>query len=164
MTSSTTASNLGSDFDDFLFAPIGEDGNGMRISVLSALARHDVDPWDEAAELALLPREIGTQRLALLIATLPEAPSPHRDAGVIAVRLMALLPSSARPYVASDEMVFGVRAVTSDRPIKYMIFIVFMLVAQWFMTGDQHEAKVNDSLASASSMAPRPEVPPDCGQ
>jgi len=42
----------GSEFNDFLFAPIGEDKNGMLVSVLSGLARSDVDPWQEAAKLA----------------------------------------------------------------------------------------------------------------
>ena len=45
----------GAEFNDFLFAPIGEDGNGMLVSVLSGLARLDVDPWQEAAKLAQLP-------------------------------------------------------------------------------------------------------------
>ena len=68
MTHSASVSHLGSEFDDFLFAPIGEDRNGMLLSVLSALARLDVDPWQEAAQLAGLPGETATQRLASLIA------------------------------------------------------------------------------------------------
>jgi hypothetical protein len=43
-------SPLGSEFDDFLYASIGEDSNGVLLSVLSALARLDVDPWEEAAK------------------------------------------------------------------------------------------------------------------
>jgi hypothetical protein len=38
-------------YNDFLFAPIGEQANGMQLSVLSALARMNVDPWEEAARL-----------------------------------------------------------------------------------------------------------------
>jgi hypothetical protein len=40
--------NPGSEYDDFLFASMGEDRNGLPLSVLSALARLDVDPWEEA--------------------------------------------------------------------------------------------------------------------
>jgi hypothetical protein len=36
---SASAPLLGPEFDDFLFAPIGEERTGMRLSVLSALAR-----------------------------------------------------------------------------------------------------------------------------
>jgi hypothetical protein len=43
MSGSVRMSPLGSEFDSFLYAPIGEDGNGMPLSVLSALARLDVD-------------------------------------------------------------------------------------------------------------------------
>jgi len=37
----------------------------MLVSVLSGLARSDVDPWQEAATLAELPGETATQRLAI---------------------------------------------------------------------------------------------------
>jgi hypothetical protein len=77
MTRSTSISPLGHEFNEFLFAPIGEEKNGMLLSVLSALARLDVDPWREAAELAQLPRQTATQRLASLIAALPDGPSAH---------------------------------------------------------------------------------------
>jgi len=38
MTRAVSVSLLGSEFDDFLYAPVGEDGNEMRLSVLSAIA------------------------------------------------------------------------------------------------------------------------------
>jgi len=59
-----SVSLLNPEFDDFLFASIGEDRNGMLLSVLSAMARLDVDPWQEAAKLAGLPGQAATQRLA----------------------------------------------------------------------------------------------------
>lgn len=40
-----------SEFNAFVFAPIGEERNGMLLSVMSALARRDIDPWQEAARL-----------------------------------------------------------------------------------------------------------------
>ena len=52
---SVTVTQLSSEFNDFLFAPIAEDRHGMPLSVLSALARQNVDPWQEAANLASLP-------------------------------------------------------------------------------------------------------------
>ena len=48
MTSAVSAFGRKSEFDSFLCAPIGEERNGMLLSVLSALARLDVDPWQEA--------------------------------------------------------------------------------------------------------------------
>jgi hypothetical protein len=49
MTRSSSAFRLGSEFDDFLFAPIGgQDRDGLMVSVLSALARVNFDPWQES--------------------------------------------------------------------------------------------------------------------
>ena len=36
-------------YNDFLFATVCEEANGMQLSVLSALARLNLDPWEEAA-------------------------------------------------------------------------------------------------------------------
>jgi hypothetical protein len=44
MRHSASISQLGSKFDAFLFAPVGNDKNEMVLSVLSALARLNVDP------------------------------------------------------------------------------------------------------------------------
>ena len=44
MKNSATVLSAKSEFDAFLFAHIGEEKNGMLLSVLSALARLDLDP------------------------------------------------------------------------------------------------------------------------
>jgi hypothetical protein len=64
----------------------------MRLSVLSALARLEVDPWQEVTKLAGLPGATATERSASLIALLPNEPSMHRDPDTIAARLVPLLP------------------------------------------------------------------------
>jgi len=64
------------EFDNFLFAPIGEESNGMLLSVLSAMAPLDIDPWQEAAKLSGLPEGAATRRLASLIAALPDEARP----------------------------------------------------------------------------------------
>ena len=51
MTLSARFSLLHSDLNDFLFAAVGDEPNGMPLSVISALTRLGVDPWDEAARL-----------------------------------------------------------------------------------------------------------------
>jgi hypothetical protein len=81
-----------SEFDDFLYAPIVVESNGMLLSVLSALARLNVDPWEEAARLARLPCEVATRTLMKLIAALPNGLSEGLDAGALARELVALLP------------------------------------------------------------------------
>jgi len=75
MTHAALSPLIGPEFDQFLGASIGEDRNGTRLSVLSALARLDVDPWKEATSLARMPREAAAVRLTELIEALPFAPT-----------------------------------------------------------------------------------------
>src|SRR5208282_850090 len=56
MANKRSTSNVTSRYDDFLFAPICDEPRGTPLSVLSALARMNVDPWEEAARLATLPK------------------------------------------------------------------------------------------------------------
>ena len=65
------------EFDEFLCASIVEEKNGMGLSVMSAFARRNVDPWHEAARLSQLPRDVGTRELCAMIAELPHG-SPSR--------------------------------------------------------------------------------------
>jgi hypothetical protein len=88
------------ELDDFLYAPIGMEQNGMQLSVLSALAQLGLDPWKEAAELSRLSMDGATQRLAVLIVRLPGGRWTLGEAGEIAQRLIDLLPSHSSPDAA----------------------------------------------------------------
>ncbi|TDU26803.1 hypothetical protein DFR24_3834 [Panacagrimonas perspica] len=90
-------------FDSFLQASVDEDREDRLLSVLSALARLDLDPWKEAAELAALPTAAAIERLTGLIASLPDASATPRDAAGIAARLVTRLPSSQRAPIDSEE-------------------------------------------------------------
>jgi hypothetical protein len=83
---------LQSDLNDFLFASVGAGENGMPVSVLSALTRLGVDPWEEAARLAALPRARAAAALARLIAQLPFWDSAPSDRAQVTTRLVELLP------------------------------------------------------------------------
>jgi hypothetical protein len=60
------------EFDAFLFASVGEEVDGMPLSVLSVLSRLGVDPRDEAARLAHLTKEAAADQLARMIAGLSD--------------------------------------------------------------------------------------------
>ena len=75
---------LNRDFDEFLFSPVGTDISGMPLTVISVLARLDLDPWAEAAALVRLPFEPATQRLAAHIAVLPAGGSREEELPVTA--------------------------------------------------------------------------------
>lgn len=89
-----------SELNEFLFAPIGEERNGMTLSVFSGLARLGVDPWAEAARLANLPNLAATEALARTIARMSGGSWQPLEAPRIAARLIGLLPKhgvAARP-------------------------------------------------------------------
>ena len=84
-----------SQFNEFLFALIGQERNGMPLSVISALARLEVDPWQEAARLADLPRELAAAALDRLIRRLPAGGWDQAETPAIVARLIELLPRRA---------------------------------------------------------------------
>ena len=131
------ASYLGPEFNEFLFAPIGEDKNGMLISVVSALARLDIDPWQEAANLARLPGEIAAEQLASLIAVLPDGVTAHLDTGAIAARLVSLLPRRSSSNVLSHEIAPSAGAVTTHHALIFGIFLIIVIAlgAHFIMAG-----------------------------
>lgn len=91
-----------SEFNEFLFALIGTEGNGMALSVVSALARLEMDPWQEAARLSALPRELAAPALDRLIRRLPPGTWSQTDTSMIAARLVELLPRRATGGLAEE--------------------------------------------------------------
>jgi hypothetical protein len=89
---------LRSEFGDFLYAAIDVD-DAKPLTLLSAFTRAGMDPWREAATLCTLPPETARQRLAVLIAALPEHTRSMDEALSIAGRLIASLPP--RPSLAA---------------------------------------------------------------
>lgn len=92
----TDLPRLESQYDAFLFATICETDE-MTLSVLSVLARHDVDPWQEAARLAQLSRDQAVNSLASRIWKSNSERWSASEANVLAARLIELLPSHGRP-------------------------------------------------------------------
>ncbi len=75
-------------YNDFLFGSLGPGEGGTEITVLSALSRLGIDPWQEAERLAALPREAAAQALADTIARLPAgafAASPEAGRDRVAI-------------------------------------------------------------------------------
>jgi hypothetical protein len=92
---------LHSDLNDFLFASVGDEQNGMPLSVISALTRLGLEPWEEAARLAALPKALAVEALAPMIARLSLAWQQRSENLAIAQRLVGLLPM--RGQVAGRE-------------------------------------------------------------
>ena len=96
MTHAAPAPLIGREFDSFLFASIGDDRHGQPLSVLSALARSDVDPWEEAGALARMSRKKAKARLTAMIVALQDEPIAALPLDAIASDLVALLAERER--------------------------------------------------------------------
>ena len=129
MTHAALSPLIGSEFDEFLGASIGEDRNGTGLSVLSALARLDVDPWKEATSLARMPSTAAVIRLTELIDALPHEPAIAIPSKMSAADLVALLPKGKTPNVRPSDSIF---AATGLRETQVLIalsaFAVMMLI------------------------------------
>lgn len=88
------------DLEGFLFAQVGDEVDGMPLSMISALTRLGLDPWEEAARLCSFSEREAVEQLARLIGDLPGHAHRLRDARQIAVVLVALLPRRPRPAPA----------------------------------------------------------------
>jgi hypothetical protein len=154
-------SGASSDFDDFLYAPIREERSGTPLSVVSALARLDVDPWEEAARLAAMSGEAATQRLSQLIASLPAQPPIEPECRSIAARLIALLPQqTVIPATLPKDTARIETAPKSSAltyAVYYVIFMLFILMSQWLV--ESRHPPVPGEVSMPSSITP-PAAPP----
>ena len=149
---------LKSEFNDFLFAPIGEEKNGAVLTVLSALARLGVDPWQESARLAQLSTDKATQRLTAIISGLPKGQWTESDAETIAARLVGLLPTkyASRPP-SLDPASRKPRAPTG---LMALLLVAAMGGLMFFaVTNFMRPAAIGNSDRSAASIANSPHVP-----
>ncbi len=127
---------LGTEFNEFLFAPIGADASGTYLTVVSAFARLDLDPWAEAASLARLPGSIATQKLAELVSRFPEIPPARVEAVQIAARLTALLPGRILSKVPGPKLSIGKSypAAHALMAPRFLLFLMFLTLGVTLVT------------------------------
>ena len=135
---------LESQYDAFLFASLCETDE-MTLSVLSVLARQDVDPWHEAARLTQLSRDQAIDSLASNIwQSNSERWSPS-EASILAVRLIELLPSHSR--LRSSPL------STDDGNGRLTFWVVAgMLFMSIAISGNSTQKSTKDSSASSHSV------------
>jgi hypothetical protein len=107
MALSARFSLLHSDLNDFLFASVGHEQNGMPLSVISALTRLGVDPWEEAGRLAALPRALAAEAMASMIARFAIARPLRSDNLAVSHRLVELLPKHPQAQPPTREQTAG---------------------------------------------------------
>lgn len=147
---------LGDEFNGFLFAFVGTDRAGEPLSVISALARQDLDAWAEAAALARLPQDAAIVKLAAVLRRYTEIPQIAQEAGAIAVRLIALLPDRAPVRLPVLQKPRSEAAAVSAALLAFAILFGIMYVYQAHApaTAQTTARTVTDPNSAAPSQAP----------
>jgi len=162
-------------FEPFLHAVIHEDPHQPALTVLSALARRDLDPWDEAASLADLDPAAAVVKLIALLKSMPPGHRPP-DA-TVAARLQALLPrtrTAGAPALpasmqaawrpARQRVPTGPAAVEVEPRsnfsylLVYLVFVAILIGSEWLnASGDALPAtSAEHSAVSAAASAAAP--------
>jgi hypothetical protein len=112
------------EFDAFLSAPVGEDADGVELSVMSALARTGLDPWSEAARLSDLPHDAAVEALAATLGQLPAGSWKQAGdlgtLGDLARRLADCLPRSHSPVCEPGRPAAAAR--TASGPMLWLLY------------------------------------------
>lgn len=130
MSLPTPVDRLGPEFATFLRSPLWEERTGGTLSLLSAFARLDLDPWQEAASLAALSREAAARRLGQILARLPGSASEGAFESMCA-RSVGLLPSVGAPRAPMPARALAPAEVAPSRQLSG---IQFALLAAWMVT------------------------------
>ena len=148
MTSAVSMFGRKSEFDPFLHAPVGEERNGMLLSVLSALARLDVDPWQEAATLTKMPAPDATLRLTSLLLSLPSDAATMLAPSTV-LRLIALLPKE--PLRDSRPREMSVNVTARDWMVAFYFLMAFVLMFAEQFAENRHAPASTEGAPTAHS-------------
>jgi hypothetical protein len=161
------SSRLSSDYNAFLFAPIGEEASGLNLSVLSALARQNIDPWQEAATLARLSSSAARSRLAGIISA---ALGSGSDAEKVAAQLIVLLPRTMTVVAPVDNLTSRFRTLTTHpldsrssmtgRDLLVMILVMAGLTIGMNYFFHNHSRPIAHSTVKATATSQRPAPSP----
>jgi hypothetical protein len=138
-------SNVTSTYDHFLFATICEEPNGMLLSVVSALARMNVDPWEEAKRIAAMPKAIAERTLvSILDRVLGKNRSPS-ETELIAARLVQLLPHRGEGVAIAPTQT----ARVATQRTYWLVWLGVALAISFFSS--RHQVTTTDAGSSKSN-------------
>jgi hypothetical protein len=167
MVRSASLSALPSAYNDFLYAPIGEDTNGALLTVLSVLARRNVDPWEEAADLSRLPRDTAARKLMSMITASPALSSTLAGQTAVADRLIALLPDHMASADGTPAALPDLPPIRRSPPTRKLmliaIYIGVMLLGQWIAASIFERAPVDVASAPSPRSTLRETLPSTAG-
>jgi hypothetical protein len=120
------------DLDNFLFAAVGAENNGVPLSMISALAQLGLDPWEEAGRLSSLGRREAVEQLARLIVGVPGASRALAEARELAGGLVERLPGYDGSSGSSPPPKRGrqrLRWPSLPRQSQFLVFCIVVALA-----------------------------------
>jgi hypothetical protein len=120
----------------------------MQLSVLSVLARMDVDPWEEAARLAAMPKAIVGRTLVSKLDSVPGRSWNSSETEVIAARLVQLLPHQGE----GEKIASTATARVGAQQTYWLVWLGFALAIS--LLSPRHQATTTDTGDSTSKSSP----------
>ncbi len=139
-------------YDEFLYAIIGRERNGMELTMASAIARSGADPWQEAARIASLPKEMALQILARLLPAQLDAADPVANGQTTMERLFSLLPQQP------PQRAIGKIKVGNNRSMHMAVVLTFcaaavVILAHFAATAPHPDAGTSTGVPAVSTPA-----------
>jgi len=132
--------------NDFLLAIIDEAPNGTQLTVLSALAQANVDPWEEAARLSEMSKGTAEKALVSVFDRVPGRNWSRSEEATIAARLVKLLPPRGGGAKTAT-MTLGRAGIS----FVWLAWIAFAIAASILSVPHHPAATVDSSISAPSS-------------
>jgi len=124
----------------------------MRVSVISALARTNVDPWEEAIRLAAMPKAIAEKTLLSILDLVSGRSWKSPEAAAIAARLVRLLPQSGEAATIATKGTANaaseIAKVLNLQKNYWWLWVAMALVMSFMMP--HHQAATQGASAATS--------------
>jgi hypothetical protein len=143
------------DFERFVYSDVATEPNGMELSVLSALSRQGLDPWQEAQRLAQLPPFAAADGLAQTLRAVPAVRALRLDVKMIAERLVALLPAQGTVTEGQSPSKLALTPVQVPRALTFLMMgAIFGGLLMPLLMPQQAETVAPASWIADTSKAP----------
>jgi len=121
--------SIGHQYDAFLYASIGVERNGNVLSLLSAMARMGIDPWQEAAQLSALSGSAAASRLSALLDAMPGAQRAEIRSATIVQKLIELLPAQHITATVVKPLNNILLIIGTRKQTRIALFVIAVLIA-----------------------------------
>jgi hypothetical protein len=132
----------------FLYAPVCEQHNGTQVTVLSALVRANIDPWEEATRLARMPRAKAEETLSSILRQSSDQAWIGPEVEAVSARLVQLLPTTeGGESTTSASTALG----EIDRSIFWLVWLGFALAVS--LNSPRNRATISEPGPAVTSPA-----------